>query len=144
MWKYNLKYNGILYVLRYDLIEWVLIPYYKIKYFIQRGKRGYSERDLWDLEHHLSFILSNALLDMVKISHGSPCRAIGDIPNCCKDCNCHELWKKELKENAEKFRLLYKNEWYNIEQAEESWKQEEKTYKEATEWLAKWYGSLWD
>ncbi len=126
--------------------EIVVLPFNETKYFIQRGRRGWSDRDNWDLNHHLSFILSKALLDLANKTAGHPCRVIDEnnFPECCKTCNCQELWDKELRENAEKFRLLYLDEFYEIKPMEESWKQEEKTQKEATEWLAKWYGYLWN
>jgi adenylate kinase family enzyme len=44
----------------------------KIKYFIQRGKRGYADCDLWSLESYLSKWLPKALRTMAKISHGYP------------------------------------------------------------------------
>jgi len=43
-----------------------------IKYFYQRGRRGYSDRDLWDLSCYLSDMLSRALSDLKKNKHGYP------------------------------------------------------------------------
>lgn len=123
-------------------------PLGHIKWFVQRGLRGYSDRDLWSLDHYLSGVLSKSLIQLAETTHGHPCRATemredGAGPNC-EGCNCEELWDSELRENAEKFRLMWKEEWYNIEPPEESWKAEDQNYKEATEWLQKWYGALWD
>ena len=44
----------------------------EIKYFYQRGRRGYSDRDLWDLSCYLSDMLSRALSDLKKNKHGYP------------------------------------------------------------------------
>ena len=51
--------------------------YYNIKYFIQRGRKGYSKRDIWSFDRHLSDIIINGLKDLKEIVHASPCGQIG-------------------------------------------------------------------
>ncbi len=51
--------------------------YYDIKYFIQRGRKGYSKKDIWSFDYHLSDIIINGLKDLKKIVHASPCGQIG-------------------------------------------------------------------
>ena len=114
----------------------------EIKWFIQRGRRGYSDRDVWNLDGYLSMILSRALLRLADTTHGNPCRiaSISGNGDDCKYCDCASKWDKELRENAEKFRLLHEDNWETSEEL----KQLDDARKEALEWLAKWYGSLWD
>lgn len=45
---------------------------YEIKYFIQRGRRGYSDRDLWSYDHFLADIIGNGLKQLAKTTHGWP------------------------------------------------------------------------
>ena len=43
----------------------------KIKYFIQRGKRGFSDEDVWDFNYYLSNVISKGLRQLAenKISY---------------------------------------------------------------------------
>ena len=43
-----------------------------IKYFWQRGKRGYSDRDLWGFDHFLATVIRDGVRDINKIKHGWP------------------------------------------------------------------------
>lgn len=38
--------------------------YYKIKWFIQRGKRGYSDADISDFTKYLSNVIGNGLIQL--------------------------------------------------------------------------------
>ena len=61
-WKYNLTH------------PW-LIPqyfYYGLKYFIQRGLYGYSDRDTWSLDEYIASWLPSAVRRLQN-SHGHPC-----------------------------------------------------------------------
>lgn len=44
----------------------------EIKYFIQRGVRGYSDRDLWDFSDYLVNLLLSGLVEYKSISTGHP------------------------------------------------------------------------
>ena len=54
----------------WDDIEYYL--YYKPKYFIQRGKRGYSDRDIWNMDSYLSKLLPDMLEHLANISNSYP------------------------------------------------------------------------
>jgi hypothetical protein len=45
-------------------------PFYKIKYFIQRGKRGYSDRDMWSADMYMAGIFAGILRWQVENGHG--------------------------------------------------------------------------
>lgn len=119
----------------------------EVKWFFQRGKRGWSDRDTWSLDHYICGIFAGSLLFLANKTYGHPCRMIDEnnFPGCCNSCNCSELWDSELRENAEKFKKLYE-EYYilKLSDTDPNWaEQEQKTYKEVTEWLVKWFGNLW-
>lgn len=42
---------------------------YEVKYFLQRGWRGYSDRDLWSLDYYLARVLQDALPDLADRAH---------------------------------------------------------------------------
>lgn len=46
--------------------------YNKIKWFIQRGKRGYADCDIWNFSGYLSNILVNGLKELKDQVHGHP------------------------------------------------------------------------
>jgi len=46
--------------------------YLESKWFIQRGKRGYSDRDVWNLSYYISNILENSIKKLKRECHGFP------------------------------------------------------------------------
>lgn len=68
----------------------------EIKWFIQRGKQGYADCDLWDFYSYISTIMVNALKEFNEIRCG--------YPGCFTD----KKWSKKLKEMREGFEF-YKN-----------------------------------
>jgi len=46
--------------------------YYKPKHFIQRGKRGYSYRDIWNMDSYLSKLLPDMLEHLATTSNSYP------------------------------------------------------------------------
>lgn len=79
--------DDIFWNIRYYLVYYpVYYPrnvFFEIKYFIQRGRRGYSDRDCW----HVSYYLSKILPDML--------RAIKDENN--------EKWNELMEKMAQGF-----------------------------------------
>ena len=73
--------------------------YYDIKYFIQRGKKGYSKRDVWEFSYYLSDVIVKGLTDLKKMAHAVPGGMIG-VQSICMDNKeeqkALELWKKEI------------------------------------------------
>jgi len=66
-----------------------------IKWFIQRGRRGYADCDLWNLCWYISNLMVDALEQFSGYS-GHPCYLTG------------EKWKKLIEEMRQGF-LFYKN-----------------------------------
>lgn len=47
--------------------------YRRIKWFIQRGHRGWADCDTWSLDHYLNSWMPKALAHLKKYNHGVPC-----------------------------------------------------------------------
>ena len=65
--------------------------YYNIKYFIQRGRRGYSDFDLMDMDTYLLDLITNMLKDFKNKKDGFPSNLD------------EESWDNVLKEIIEHF-----------------------------------------
>lgn len=61
----------------------------KIKWFIQRGKHGYAECDLWNFDHYLAKLFKNSLNDFADMTTGWP-----------EPYESYEDWIKTLKDVA--------------------------------------------
>ena len=74
--------------------------YRAIKWFIQRGKRGYSDSDVWNLEYHIAKVMIGALKDLKKQVHGVPCGMSGvqDIEVDDVDSEAMIKWKGIIRE----------------------------------------------
>ena len=75
-------WKDIFYYPIYRFFRWHLNPKAacrKVKWFIQRGKRGYADCDVWDLGHYSTKIISAGLKKMAVKSHGWP--AVDPWPN---------------------------------------------------------------
>ena len=70
--------------------------YREIKWFIQRGRRGWADCDTWSLDSYLSGWLPGALLHLKKYKHGVPCSVIEP-----SDCDEHGNTSDEGIERAE-------------------------------------------
>jgi hypothetical protein len=125
----------------------------EIKYFIQRGKMGYSDRDKWDISSYWGEIMP-ALLRTLKESRGCP-SDFYDSERVNDEC---WKWNEALEEMAQGFeaanwiknntacRKLVLNEkgekelsydWKSVEQAEEK-------MKKGLQLFVNNYLSLWD
>lgn len=45
----------------------------EVKWFIQRGRRGFSDRDIWSMDWWLTDIMPDALRQLKRNKHGVPC-----------------------------------------------------------------------
>lgn len=117
--------------------------WFPVKCFVQRGRRGWSDRDLWSLDKHLERILAGSLVKLADTCHGHPCLEEGDdlMRFVCRGgedpCMCGHKWSVELYRNAELFNRLHRDEFWDFNE-------EDTTRTEATSWLAKRWGALWD
>lgn len=130
------------------MMEWLR----QIKWFIQRGKRGYSDYDLWDFHSYLSPMIAKALRDLAQKKRGCPSEFWDD--KAVND-ECHR-WKECLEEMAQGFEAAeylqsYKYRiWVSTENGrrleldKEGLENAEKKMQRGLELFAKHYLSLWD
>jgi len=70
----------------------------EIKWFVQRGYRGYADCDCWNIDNHLADIIPKMLRQLSKYNHGCPDAFTSNDP----EFNC-DKWDKKLIEMAEGF-----------------------------------------
>jgi len=112
-----------------------------IKWFIQRGRRGYSDRDLWNLDSTIKLFLRNTIRDFQKLGNSYP-----------SDFKSYEDWQKVLKEMENLFTEATKDvgfitdekgAWDQKLYAKQSGRKKEMQNK-AFDLLKKWCDGLWD
>ena len=95
-WKKNHPVLAFLEDFYYSAIVKKDIPidaYREIKWFIQRGKRGYADCDVWGFDYYLSNIIVNGIKDLKEQVHGVP----SDISRKMGESHSSDL-KKSIKE----------------------------------------------
>lgn len=84
--------------------------YNNIKWFIQRGKRGYADCDVWDLDMYLSKVISKSVKDLQKQTTGVPSDMAGmfdeDYPEEIDEYS--KEWKRILGEIVWVFETMQK------------------------------------
>jgi len=93
--------------------------YYNIKYFIQRGKKGYSKRDIWGFYCYLTDVMIGGLKELQEMIHGFP----GGIANShAIDIDGESKGTKEWKEiigkiiwTFEVIKKIENHEWVLVE-----------------------------
>lgn len=111
----------------------------KIKWFYQRGKRGYADCDLWNFDTYLEKVLSKGLRDFARNSSGYP-----------DSFDTFENWQIQLNNIAdlvEKFNPDNCLDWdKDIDQAD--WEDADEEAAIAREVVFDWFKnnwcSLWD
>ena len=63
----------------------------EIKWFYQRGKRGYSDRDVWDFYTYLLRVFAGGLKELKENEMGYPCTCYTDNKDPEK-CDCENKW----------------------------------------------------
>lgn len=71
----------------------------EIKYFIQRGRRGWSDRDAWDIDQYIAEMIPPMVRRIAKNGMGCPQEF---YDNTCKNDECHK-WNDTLEEIAQGF-----------------------------------------
>jgi len=97
-----------------------------IKYFIQRGKRGYSDQDVWNFSDYLSDVISQGVRQLIKEQHG--------YPNNLTD----KQWKSILRKIAKTFEL------YEIGRRRQLTNKECEIFERGWELFKEYFESLWD
>jgi hypothetical protein len=104
----------------------------QIKYFIQRGKRGYSDRDLWDFSHYLAEMIPKALRQLKKYQVGYPVMLT------------EKEWDIILEKIITGFEAIIAMDDLTIKNYWEKYPKLKKTSDEGLELFIKYFGDLWD
>jgi hypothetical protein len=102
----------------------------KIRWFIQRGCRGYSDNDVWNFNFYLTNVLIGGITQLKTKSHGFPAQLtaekwdeiLGQIVN-------HLQASIDADENAATLKEL---------------KAGDAELQKGLKLICKWYGNLWD
>ena len=127
-----------------------LRPLRHVKWGIQRARRGYSERDVWNLDHYLATVIAGGCRALAADTHGYP-NSGPDDPFTFED------WQKELRHAADLFQEIADDDYGLLaawdvngdrepkrEQYDAIYAREAAVNKEAMEWLTRRFGHLWD
>jgi len=104
----------------------------KLKYFIQRGKRGYSDRDLWDFSSYLADMVSKGLRQLRKESLGYPIMLT------------EKEWNIILDKMIAGFRATIKMDSLTIDNYWQKYPKLEKARNEGLKLFIQYFGDLWD
>ncbi len=110
----------------------------EIKWFFQRGKRGYAEEDCWSLDNYLISWLPQAIRELKKNIHGHP------ISDEVKNTND---WKRILEKIARGFESKRKQEnitWKKTKDFDSKYKELQKEFEEGMKLFTKYFQNLWD
>ena len=114
-------------------------PYHtkRIKWFIQRGRRGYADCDWWDMDAYLIGIILPMLKRLKADNMGYPGYGQASTP---------EKWDALLDEMVEGFTIAQKimDDNYPLEQFIELQAQDRKLFEKKAKIFIKWFFHLWD
>ena len=120
--------------------------YYKIKYFIQRGKRGYADCDIWDLDYYICNIMIQTLIHLKTIADGCPPELFDSNAT-----NQSWRWDKILDGIIEGFeagkKIIEEKTIFDIENIEDYQKEYKlllKKFNKGMELLKQYFFYLWD
>lgn len=95
-------------------------PLYSLRMFMQRGRKGYAEVDLWNMDSYLSKVIAGAFREWADVSMSHP------------DGITHEEWQGILRDIAASFDAYIASREAN-ELVEPNW-----------ELFTHWWGHFWD
>ena len=160
----NPKMNWLRWLI-YNAKDVPMDTYRAIKWFIQRGKRGYSDCDVWGFDRHLTEVIIRGLMDLKQQAHGCPCEMPGIQAVVLEDNDpSMKEWKRILETIIWTFKATSKiqdNKWLHIsderrrpkfetfvKEAKGQYylmtKRDMKQYEEGWKNFKKYYFDLWD
>lgn len=113
----------------------------EIKYFYQRGRRGYSDADVWSLDWYLNSWLPEALEDLKSQLDGHPtnlCDTVDFLTH--EDCSGEQKWRDTLDVMIDGFKAAREIESGWLPKEDPAWERFNKGMKAFHDH----YFSLWD
>jgi hypothetical protein len=150
--------------------EFIRETYLQIKWFIQRGRRGWADNSVWSFDHYLARVIYEGIERLRKSTYlGCPAdfpKADGSTPDVKELLKCKEYdprfeaWREELGKIASGFKAWSeRDDWYETEEwdlyesmpkkerVEWARKKDKETYDKLQESLTlfkKYFVNLWD
>ena len=115
-------WNEIEYWGFYVWYNWLIDLPRNIKWFIQRGRRGYADCDTWNLDVHLAEVIVGALSELKEYYHG----------------------EEHVKEKFEKIITTFKLYLEMVDTPRKLTEEEDKQYYQGWILFKKYYTHLWD
>ena len=158
-----MKKDDYYFELEYTLWEKIYYPCYRfinrfnpkdryrdVKYFIQRGKRGYDDTTWWNVNNHLYLILPPLLRKLAKDGWGVPSSL--DIIETNTQFNARaKEWKQQLNKAADDIEACYKHEQKDFPRTKKARDKyfkdgldSAKQTKEGMKFVAEHFFDLWD
>lgn len=125
--------------------EYIGDVYRKLKWFYQRGKRGYSDNSVWSLDWYLCEWMPQALRELKEQVHGTPIVDTGRViedPNDC-DTLTMEEWKATIEYLAETFDIGRQIQDYGYKTPEE-YQKAYKRFQHGMRMFNEYFFNLWD
>ncbi len=111
-------------------------PLRPVRSFVQRGRRGWSDEDVWSLNTHLAEVIAGLCERLAEQRHGCPSRLVesGDV-----DAGC-DRWAEILWEIADGFRAFADADGvdFGLEPGAS------RRLDRSLTLLGEWFGDLWD
>jgi hypothetical protein len=107
--------------------DWIFRPPL-LRAFLQRGRRGYSDRDTWSLDSYLSEVIAGSVQNLARVTNGHP-----------RELTQQE-WQDILDRISAGFRSAQRRQWWDIDPAERLGAEAELDQTFAL--LRRWWGHL--
>ena len=120
------RMGRVWYRLRHPLRDYREFVYWPVRSFIERGRRGWSVRDVWCLDGYIAQVMSESLAHLRAHGHGYP----GELTA--------EQWDAILADMESGFRR-WANHWDDPDD-EEAYRQVRRSIR----LMHRWFGHLWD
>lgn len=122
--------------------------YRRMKWFIQRGMRGYSDRDVWGLDSYLAGWLPNALRQLRDTKHGIPADMFTEEEFMAEDPDGSAMKRAETKWNYELKKMIDGFEAFDTIMSVDVTKEQEevcmKVFRDGMDALRDHFWDLWD
>jgi hypothetical protein len=116
--------------------------YNDVRYFVQRGRRGWSDRDAWSVDYYLAEVIPPMLRRLVEYGNGFPAGIMSEDFTEDEWEAHYKKWHKDLLKAADdidqhKVATDYAEKYEDIEKAM-------KRVERGLSWVQKNFFQLWD
>jgi len=132
-----------------------------IRCFIQRGRRGWSDRDMWGMAGYLARLNVEMLAELRRIAHGSPAglstgdleglvdpEGLGKIEAQIAEIDAQIGYHGPLDDSYERWMAMlayFEEGWRAFQTFDETWDDDDwKKFRDMMPLYANWFGGLWD